>query len=64
MYGLRSKLVCLFVKACVYPSQKALAYYKICPLPVNDKYQMFYSTGGRIEHFGLFYQLSMTEGNV
>ncbi len=39
MYGLCSKLVF----AC--PSQKKLAYYKICQFLINYGFVMFYSTG-------------------
>jgi len=40
MRKLRSKLVCLFG-----PIQKTLAYYEICPFPVNHETVMFYNTG-------------------
>jgi len=46
IYGLRSKLVRLFVQARVYLSElKSLAYYEIWHFPINYESVMFYSTG-------------------
>jgi hypothetical protein len=46
VYGHHSKLECLVcLRKCVCPRQKTLAYYKICPFPVNYESVMLYSTG-------------------
>ncbi len=50
IYGLRSKLVCLFVQAREYLSEpKSLAYFEIWHFPVNYESVMFYSTGPRTQ---------------
>ncbi len=47
MYRLYSKILSLLAQAsvCVYPSQKAIAYYEICPFSVNYESVIFYDTG-------------------